>query len=61
MAVNRDTVFHCQRLHSMLDLSSESLKIILFSGADLGEAEGAAAPPPPLSVRRRFIFCQNIQ
>ena len=56
MAVNRDTVFHCQRLHSMLDLSSESLKIILFSGADLGEAEGAAAPPPPFQFVGDLFF-----
>ena len=26
-----------------------------------GGGGGARGPRPPLSVRRRFIFCQNIQ
>ena len=33
-----------------------------FAGADLGGGGGGPrGPRPPLSVRRRFIFCQNIQ
>ena len=44
-----------------LEPLSKNKKVMTFEttpGADIGAAEAAAAP---LSVRRRFFFCQNIQ